>query len=574
MKQLSHWFPIVGQLNHYSREKCTSDIIAAIVVTVMLIPQSLAYAILAGLPPHYGLYASILPIVIYSVLGTSTSLAVGPVAIASIMTASALSSVVSAGMGTYVSGAITLALLSGGMLFSMGLLRLGFIANFLSHSVVSGFITASAFIIALGQFRHVLGVNASGHNFIELGTSLLSVAPSANAATAAIGFGTLLFLLAARYYAKNVFAYLGASNRLAASLAKMSPIIAVVITTALVAAFSLDTKGVAIVGEIPSGILNPNLPDFNWVLIESLIAPAFFISIIGYVESISVGRTLGAKRDEKIEPNQELIALGGANLASGLAGAFPVTGGFSRSVVNYDAGARTQFAGIYTAIGIAIASIVLTQYLYYLPIAMLAATIIVAVLALIDFSIFKHAWLFSKSDFLAVSVTVLVTLTFGVETGVASGIVISILLHLYHTSRPHIAEIGRIPGTEHFRNTQHFEVETAPQTVSLRIDESLIFSNANYLDNAVTEILRQRSDTLNIVLNFAAINTVDLTGMEMLERLNNRLLNRDVLLHLSEVKMPVKKLLEADGFIERLGGQLYLTHMQAHTALNTQQDTQ
>jgi SulP family sulfate permease len=204
---------------------------------------------------------------------------------------------------------------------------------------------------------------------------------------------------------------------------------------------------------------------------------------------------------------------------------------------------------------------------------MLAATIIVAVLALIDFSIFKHAWLFSKSDFLAVSVTVLVTLAFGVETGVASGIVISILLHLYHTSRPHIAEIGRIPGTEHFRNTQHFEVETAPQTVSLRIDESLIFSNANYLDNAVIEILRQRSDTLNIVLNFAAINTVDLTGMEMLERLNNRLLNRDVLLHLSEVKMPVKKLLEADGFIERLGGQLYLTHMQAHTALNTQQDT-
>lgn len=574
MKQLSHWFPIVGQLNHYSREKCTNDIIAAIVVTVMLIPQSLAYAILAGLPPHYGLYASILPIVIYSVLGTSTSLAVGPVAIASIMTASALSSVVSAGMGTYVSGAITLALLSGGMLFGMGLLRLGFIANFLSHSVVSGFITASAFIIALGQFRHVLGVNASGHNFIELGTSLLSVAPSANAATAVIGFGTLLFLLAARYYAKNVFSYLGASNRLAASLAKMSPIIAVVITTALVAAFSLDTKGVAIVGEIPSGILNPNLPDFNWVLIESLFAPAFFISIIGYVESISVGRTLGAKRDEKIEPNQELIALGGANLASGLAGAFPVTGGFSRSVVNYDAGARTQFAGIYTAIGIAIASILLTQYLYYLPIAMLAATIIVAVLALIDLSIFKHAWLFSKSDFLAVSVTVLVTLAFGVETGVASGIVISILLHLYHTSRPHIAEIGRIPGTEHFRNTQHFEVETAPQTVSLRIDESLIFSNANYLDNAVTEILRQRSDTLNIVLNFAAINTVDLTGMEMLERLNNRLLNRDVLLHLSEVKMPVKKLLEADGFIERLGGQLYLTHMQAHTALNTQQDTQ
>lgn len=574
MKQLLNWFPIIAQFNHYSREKCTSDIIAAIVVTVMLIPQSLAYAILAGLPPHYGLYASILPIIIYSMLGTSTALAVGPVAIASIMTASALSSVVSAGISTYISGAITLALLSGGMLFGMGLLRLGFIANFLSHSVVSGFITASALIIALGQFRHVLGVSASGNNFFELGTSLLSVAPDANVFTVAIGFGTLLFLLAARYYAKTVLRYFGVGEKLASSLAKMSPIIAVVITTVLVAAFSLDTKGVAIVGEIPSGILNPNLPDFNWALIEGLIAPAFFISIIGYVESISVGRTLGAKRDEQIEPNQELIALGGANLASGLAGAFPVTGGFSRSVVNYDAGARTQFAGIYTAIGIAIASIVLTEYLYYLPIAMLAATIIVAVLALIDLSIFKRAWHFSKSDFLATSVTVLVTLAFGVETGVASGIVISILLHLYHTSRPHIAEIGRIPGTEHFRNIQHFEVETLPQTVSLRIDESLIFSNANYLDNAITEILRRRQDTLNIVLNFAAINTIDLTGMEMLEHLNTRLLSRDVLLHLSEVKMPVKKLLEAAGFIQTLGGQLYLTHMQAHTALNTQKAAQ
>ena len=567
MKSLIHWFPIAQQFRHYNREKCMSDIIAAVVVTVMLIPQSLAYAILAGLPPHFGLYASVTPIVVYSLLGTSTSLAVGPVAIASIMTASALSSVVEAGLVSYPQGAVTLAILSGAILFGLGLLRFGFVANFLSHSVISGFVTASGLIIALGQFRHLLGIQASGDTFFELCLSLFDTLDEIHWLTAGIGAASLLFLIVARKYAAGVLCVLGLNAEQATSLARISPIIAVIATTAAVAGFSLNLQGVAIVGEIPLGIAQASLPSVNLATIEALILPAFFIAIIGYVESISVGQTLGAKKDERVDANQELIALGGANIASGFAGAFPVTGGFSRSVVNFDAGAKTQFAGIYTAIGIAIASMLLTPYLFYLPITMLAATIIVAVLALVDLSIFKHAWHFSRSDFTAVTLTLVITLMTGVEAGVAAGIVVSILLHLYHTSKPHIAEIGLVPGTGHFRNIRHYQVELIPHSVSLRIDESLIFSNAAYLESYINDILRKRPDTENIILHCGAINTIDLSGLEMLEALNKQLLTHHVKLHLSELKTPVKNLLEKVDFIAKLGGNLYMSHLQAHESL-------
>lgn len=570
MKKAVDWFPIIGQFARYSYEKSLGDIIAAVVVTVMLIPQSLAYATLAGLPPHYGLYASIVPVVVYALLGSSTTLAVGPVAIASIMTASTLSSVASVDSVSYANAAITLAFLAGGILVCLGLLRFGFIANFLSHSVVSGFITASGITIALGQLRPLLGINASGHTFAELCSEIPPALSSLNVVTSLIGVTSLVFLVAARMYAARLFQYLGAKEQLATSIARMSPIFVLSISTALVAIFALDQKGVAIVGNIPSGIANISWPVLDLALIKKLFFPAFLIAIIGYVESISVGTTLGEKRDEKIDVNQELIAIGSSNIASGLAGAFPVTGGFSRSVVNFDAGAQTQLAGIFTAIGIAIASLWLTPYLYNLPHAMLAAMIIVAVLPLVDFSIFEHAWRFSRSDFFAVLLTVLTTLFAGVEAGVAGGIAASILLQLYHTSKPHIAEIGLVPKTEHFRNIKHYKVECLPDIVSLRIDESLLFSNARYLANYITDILSRDSNIRHIVLHCGGINTIDLTGMKMLQSLNKRLLLRGVQLHLSEVKTPVKNLLEKTDFISALGGQLFMTHLQAYRTLEAQ----
>ena len=564
MSSLANWFPILTQATGYTRDKGISDMVAAIVVTVMLIPQSLAYAMLAGLPPHYGLYASIVPIIIYSVLGSSTTLAVGPVATASIMTASTLSSVISAGLINYVDGAITLAFLSGAILVSFGIFRFGFVANFLSHSVVSGFITASGLLIALSQLKHIIGVPITGHAFFDIAHSLITSLSMTNLPTLVIGIACIVFLVLSRHYAVSVLGIFGIKAKTAAIMARMSPIFAVCISAWVVAILSLDKSGVAIVGHIPTGIANPQLPSVTFEAIKALFLPALFIAIIGYVESISVGKTLGAKRNEKVDPNQELLALGGANLASSAADAFPVTGGFSRSVVNYDAGAQTQFAGIYTALGIALASLILTPYLYYLPIAMLAVTIIVAVLALVDIAVLKRAWQFSKSDFTAAFLTIVVTLLAGVEAGVASGIMTSVLLHLYHTSEPHIAEVGLIDGTEQFRNIKHYNVEVNPETVSFRIDESLLFSNASYLEAFIGSAVSERPQLQHVILHCGAVNTIDLTAMEMLENLNRTMISKGIQLHLSEVKTPVKTQLEKTHFLTELNGRLYRSHFEAY----------
>lgn len=562
--------PLFRQIARYNRVKLSSDLVAAAVVTIMLIPQSLAYAMLAGLPPQYGLYASIMPIVVYSIFGSSTTLAVGPVAIASIMTASALSSVTQSGLISYVDGATTLALLSGLFLMALGIFRLGFIANFLSHSVVAGFITASGLLIAESQLKHIMGVTVSGHNFFDTAESLVLAISQANLITVFLGVSSIVFLILSRKFATKIIGAIGVPLDTALILSRVAPVVGVVATTAIVASLGLDQRGVAIVGDVPSGIGNMGLPSFNLEAIKALMLPAIFISIIGYVESISVGRTLAAKRQEKIVPNQELIALGGANVASGLFGAFPVTGGFSRSVVNFDAGAQTQLAGIYTAIAIAIASFFLTQFLYFLPIAMLAATIIVAVLSLVDFSIIRQAWVFSKSDFYAITTTISLTLILGVEAGVASGIIASIILHMYQTSRPHVAEIGLLPGGEHFRNVNHYKVETIPEIISLRIDESLLFSNVNYIGDYIDSLVQERPLTKDVILHCGAINTIDLSALEMLDALNTHLLSSTIKLHLSELKMPVKRLLDKVHFIERLGGSLFLTHHEAYLELSKQ----
>lgn len=569
MRRLADVMPIAGQLQAYSYAKLSSDVVAACVVTIMLIPQSLAYAMLAGLPPQYGLYASVVPIVVYALFGSSTSLAVGPVAIASIMTASALASVTAEGIISYAEGAAVLALLSGVFMLLLGVLKFGFIANFLSHSVVSGFITASGLLIALSQLKHILGISVTGHSFFSLAAATWSALADTHLITLWIGLGSLVFLFLARARAKRLLVLLGVEADLAGTLARIAPVLGVVLTTSIVAAFNLDQQGVNIVGDIPSGIAGLGLPSLNLEALRALLAPAIFISIIGYVESISVGRTLAAKRREKIAPNQELLGLGGANIASGLFGAFPVTGGFARSVVNFDAGARTQLAGIFTAIGIALASYFLTPYLYYLPIAMLAATIIVAVLSLVDFGVIGHAWALSKSDFIAVVLTILLTLALGVEAGVASGIVASILLHLYHTSRPHIAVLGRLPDSEHFRNIKHYRVETHPSIVMLRVDESLLFSNASYLEDKIDNLVWGRAEVRHVVIHCGAVNTIDLTAMEMLESVMQKLHAQGIRLHLAEVKIPVKLQLERAHILEHLSGNLFLSLFAAYQSLTT-----
>jgi len=565
---LKQYFPILDWSKDYNRDTLTNDLVAAVIVTIMLIPQSLAYALLAGLPAEVGLYASIAPLVIYAIFGTSRALAVGPVAVASLMTAAAVGELASQGTPEYYAAAIALALISGLMLLVMGFLRLGFLANFLSHPVISGFITASAIIIATSQLKHILGVDASGHNLLELFVSLGSHVSEVNYYTLSIGVFATAFLFWVRGNLKPMLRKFGLGPRLAEVVAKTGPVAAVAATTAVVWAMALDAEGVRIIGEIPSRLPVPSVPAFDLDLWRAIAVPALLISIVGYVETISVAQTLAAKRRQRINPDQELIALGAANVGAAVSGGFPVTGGFSRSVVNFDAGAQTPAAGAFTAVGIAMAALFLTPLLHYLPKATLAATIIVAVLSLIDLGAIKRTWAYSKSDFAAMMATILTTLTFGVELGITAGVGLSLFLHLYRSSRPHSAIVGQVPGTEHFRNVTRHEVVVTPEILSIRIDESLYFANARFLEDRINDAVADDPEIKHIILMCSAVNFIDASALESLEAINERLGHSNVMLSLSEVKGPVMDRLKRSHFLDSLSGRVYLTQFDAVHTIN------
>lgn len=572
---LAHYMPILDWGRRYDRSQFTGDLLAAVIVTIMLIPQSLAYALLAGMPPEAGIYASIAPIVLYAVFGTSRALAVGPVAVVSLMTAAAAGNIAESGTAGYAAAVLTLAFLSGAMLLALGIFRLGFLANFLSHPVIGGFITASGILIAASQLKHILGIDAAGHTLVEIFAGLWAGLAEVNAITVLLGGCATGFLFWVRGGLKPLLLGFGLAPRMADTGAKLGPVLAIAASTLAVWAFDLESRGVAIVGDVPQSLPPLTLPSFSPDLLSQLLMPALLISVIGFVESISVAQTLAARKRQRIDPDQELIGLGTANLGAAFTGGLPVTGGFSRSVVNSDAGAETPAAGAFTAAGLAAAALFLTPLIHYLPKAALAATIIVAVLSLVDFSILKRAWAFSHSDFAAVSATILLTLLLGVEAGVSAGVATSILVHLYKTSRPHMAVVGRVPGTEHFRNVLRHEVETQPHVLSLRVDESLFFPNARYLEDQLAGYAAGKPELTDVVLMFPAVNEIDLSALESLEAINTRLNEAGIRLHLSEVKGPVMDRLKRSCFLEALTGEVFLSQHAAacHLAQSGQQDS-
>ena len=563
--------PALEWLRGYSRGSLINDGLAAIIVTIMLIPQSLAYALLAGLPAEMGLYASILPLIAYALFGSSRTLSVGPVAVASLMTASAVGAVASQGVVDYASAATLLALLGGLMLMAMGLLKFGFVSHFLSQPVVSGFITASAIIIALGQLGPLLGIALKGATLPSLGHDLYMQLREAHTLTIAVGAGSVAFLLLARYRLSSLLGALGLRGRPAELIVRSAPVLVMAVLIPLSAAMSFESAGVPLVGQIPSGLPAFSAPNISWLLIQELALPAFLIALIGFIESVSVGKTLGAKRRQRIDPDQELIGLGAANTAAAISGGFPVTGGFSRSVVNFDAGAETQMASVLAALGIALAALLLTPMLYFLPKAVLAATILVAVISLIDFGTIALARRYRAADFWAVVITITVTLLAGVEMGVLSGVGASVGLHLYHTSRPHFAVVGQVPESEHYRNVERHDVMTDPHILSMRIDESLYFANAAYLEALVFAQAALREDLLHVILMCPAVNAIDLSALEALEEINTRLKENKVALHLSEVKGPVMDALQRSNFLTHLSGEIFLSHHSAVMALRAKE---
>ncbi len=553
-------------LRPYLRGPLAGDLTAAVVVTIMLIPQGMAYAMLAGLPPQAGLYGAILPLLLYAVLGSSPALAVGPVAVVALMTAAAAGLVAETGTPGYELAALWIALLSGAMMLAMGLLRLGFVANFLSHPVISGFITAAGILIALSQVRHLLGIQTIGKTVPEVLPSILANLGDVNLPTLALSVLVLAFLFWSRKGLAPLLRRLGLPRAAAAALAKGGLFLAVLVSTLAVWALSLDQAGVRILGHIPAGLPPLALPGFDLDLIMLLIVPSAMIALVGYVESISIAQTLAAKKRQSIDPDRELVALGAANLGAGLSQAMPVTGGLSRSIVNHEAGAETRAAGAMTALMIGAALLALTPLLFFLPSATLAAIIIVAVVSLLDFRALPRAWSYSRADGAAMAATMAVTLLLGVEEGLMAGVGLSLALHLYRTSRPHVAEVGQVPGTGHFRNINRYEVVTTPEVLTLRVDESLYFPNARYLEELVQTRIAESPDIKHLVLMFSAVNDVDASALESLEMLLAKLHAAGVSLHLSEVKGPVMDRLQRTDFLHHVDG-IHLTQLDAMAAL-------
>jgi sulfate permease, SulP family len=565
---LPSWLPASRWLADYQRRDLSADGLAAVIVTLMLIPQSLAYALLAGVPAQMGLYASILPLVAYALFGSSRTLAVGPVAVISLMTAAAAGQVAGGDSATFLLATTVLALLSGLMLVGMGLLRLGWVANLLSHSVIGGFISASGLLIAASQLKHLLGIPLHGDTLWALGASLLAQTGRIQWTTVILGLLTLAFLFWARSGLKSLLARTRLSASAADLVSKAAPVLAVILTTLAVEGLDLRRAGVATVGAIPGGLPALSLPAFDAELWRALLLPALLISLIGFVESVSVAQTLAAKRRQRIDSNAELTGLGMANLASAVSGGFPVTGGFSRSVVNFDAGARSPLAGILTAMGIALTALFFTPWFQALPKATLAATIIVAVLSLVDLGALARTWRYSRADGLAMAVTMAGVLLMGVEVGVIAGVLSSLLLFLWRTGQPHVAELGQVPGTEHFRNVQRHQVQVSPSVLSLRVDESLYFANARHLEDQIYDCVMQRPQIRHVVLLCSAVNQIDASALDSLESLNQRLGDAGVTLHLSEVKGPVMDRLRRSPFPKHLHGRIFLTHFDALRALD------
>jgi SulP family sulfate permease len=576
--KLARYLPILEWGRGYGGVTLTNDLVAAAIVTIMLIPQSLAYAMLAGLPPEIGLYASILPIIAYALFGTSRALAVGPVAVISLMTLTAASAVAAPGSAEFIAATLVLALLSGLILIVMGVLRLGFLANLLSHPVVSGFITASGIIIATSQLKSLLGIKASGEALPELITTLIENAKDTNPYTLIIGVTATGFLFWVRKGLKPLLIGFGLAARPADLVAKAGPIVAVALSILAVITFDLEAKGVKVVGDIPQSLPPFTVPLFDAELWQQLAVPALLLSIIGFVESVSVAQTLAAKKRQRIVPDQELIGLGAANVAAAFSGGYPVTGGFARSVVNFDAGAETPAAGAFTAVGILLAALFLTPLLASLPIATLAGTIIVAVLSLVDFKTPRAIWHYSKADFAAMAATIMVTLLIGVEPGVMAGVGLSLALFLWRASRPHAAIVGRVPETEHFRNVKRHKVFTDPRILTIRIDESLTYLNARWLEEFVLEEIAAHPKLKHLILMASAVNAIDASALESIEAINHRMADAGVCLHLSEVKGPVMDALERAHFLHELTGRVWLSQNEAFEAVleiaNREEETQ
>ena len=559
---------IPGWLAHYPKDKLGADIVAGIIVTILVIPQSLAYALLAGLPPQLGLYVSIFPVIAYALLGSSMVQAVGPVAITAIMTYSVLSPLATPTTPGYIMLAAALSLISGLMVLACGLLRLGFLSQLLSRPVISGFISGSAVLIVVSQLKYLLGITPQGESSGEVLLDLLSRLAETHLPTLAIGLTALVLLLVARLALAGWLVRAGLRAGQAAFVVRLMPLLIVLSGMATVVAFDLDRlQGVDVVGSVVTG-----LPDFKFFLpsldtVQQLLRPAFVMALIGIVQGITMAQALAIKRRERIDANAELVGLGAANVVAAFYGGMPVGGGTSRSAINVAAGAQTPLASILSALAMIVVVAGATQWFERLPLAMLAASIIVAALSMIDLSALRQAWAYDRADALALLCTAVGVLLFGLEAGIGLGIVLSMATLLLRVSTPHIAVVGRVPDTEHFRNVARYEVETLPGVLFVRIDERLFFGNLGAVEQRLNQELERVADAHDLVLVMSGVNLLDTTAVEVFGEFNQDLAERGIKLHLAEVKGPVQDRLMKSSLWHELTGEVFLSANAAYEKL-------
>ena len=531
--------PSLNWLKNYNKNWLNGDISAGLTVGVMLIPQGMAYSMLAGLPPIYGLYAVTIPLIVYALLGTSRQLAVGPVAMVSLLIASGVGKLAEAGSDQYINYAILLAFLVGMIQLLMGVLRLGFLVNFLAHPVIAGFTSAAAIIIGLSQFKHLLGIKVSGEKFTEIFSQIIQQIGQTHFLTFAIGLVAILILLAVKKIHKLI----------------PGPLVVVLMGIFTVIGFGLADQGVKIVGEIPGGLPSFSLFSFDMTSAQLLLPTAFTIAFVGFMESIAVAKAIQAKhKDYELVPNQELIALGAANLAGSVFKSFPVTGGFSRTAVNDQAGAKTGLASIISATLIILTLLFFTSYFYYLPNTVLAAIIIVAVYGLIDFREAKHLFHTDKTDFHLFIASAFGTLLLGIEEGILLGVVLSLGVLIYRVSYPHFAELGVVNNGNGFKNILRFkDAHVQDEILMMRFDAQLYFANANYFHDKVIKTIQLRHQPQFFILDASPISAIDSSAMHVLSDMVVDLRKSGITFLLANAIGPVRDSLEKGGLNDIIG---------------------
>ncbi len=551
MSRLTAFFPIAGWLKTYTRQDFNSDLFAGIITAILLVPQGIAYAILAGLPPQLGLYASILPPMLYALLGTSRTLSVGPVSIAAIMIASTLNAPEISALGNCVQSALILSAESGLIMLLMAFLRMGGLVNFISHPVLTGFTSGASILIIGCQLPQLLGLKSPSCGLD--GACYRDYFLGYNSTTLLLGMAAVTMLMAFGKPLTSLLKKAGFRLSLVTAISKCGPLLTVIFATVAVSYFGLTTQNkVAVVGLLPSGFPALSLDFMNIQKWRLLLPGAAFIALIAYVESVAIAKVTANFRGEKIVPNQELIALGVANLATAISGGMPVAGGFSRTMVNFSAGARTQMAMLIAAAILALAVIFFSPWFENIPKAALAAIILVAIIPLVRLGSIVHTWRYDRGDGLAEIVTLSGVLVLGIEEGISLGIILTVVSYLRKTSQPHIAVVGRIPETEYYRNIKRHNVETWQHLLLLRIDESITFANVNFIEEFIIAELRRQGNVKHIILIFTSVSDIDATALEALESLNHALQAWGMTLHLSEAKGPVLDKLEKTDFLKQL----------------------